>query len=159
MYFFATSKAPACDFEGAGLHDPGFDDVLNLLDRQCPVERLADAGNILADRLYLLCRQCVLEFYSLVGLRHGSQNFIDGELLLRPASLYDLHLFITISCVDAINDCHILCFLRYTIPAKMQPKKIFFCYESGAEVKQADCEKKLRNDSRSGVPHPLCCCN
>ena len=34
-----------------------------------------------------------------------------------------------------------LCLLRYTIPAKMQPKKIFFCYESGAEVKQADCEK------------------
>lgn len=23
-----------------------------------------------------------------------------------------------------------LCFLRYTIPAKMQSKKMFFCYES-----------------------------
>ena len=79
------------DFKSALLHDPGLDDILNLLDRQRPVERLADAGDILADRLYLLRSQRVLEFHSLVGLRHGSQNFRDGELFLRTASLYNLH--------------------------------------------------------------------
>ena len=117
------------DFEGAGLHDSGLDDILNFLDRQRPIESLADAGNVLANRLYLLCRQCVLEFHCLIGLRHRGQNFGDGEIFLRPASLYDFHALITISCVNTINIFHMLCFLKYIILTKIQLHKLFFCKE------------------------------